>query len=64
MKKLTLRKYTPALKEKVLKELEDGTLSSYEEAKRKYKIKGKMTVKRWIEKAGKKHLLHRVKVIG
>lgn len=58
-----IKRYTPAFKEKVLKELEDGTLVSYEDAMRKYNINGSMTIKRWIEKSGKENLKHKVVVI-
>lgn len=49
--------YTDAFKEKVLNDLETGVCRSYTEAQMKYKIGGSQTIKRWVNKSGKTHLL-------
>lgn len=60
----TMRSYTDSFKAQVLKDLEEGTLKSYESARRKYDIKGSSIIQRWIKKAGDKdHLLHKKEII-
>ena len=59
----TMRSYTDRFKAQVLKELEDGTLPSYEAARRKYGIQGNCTVTNWARKAGKTNLLHKSEII-
>lgn len=51
--------YTDAFREKVLNDLETGVCRSYTEAQIKYNIGGSSTIKRWIGKSGRKHLLFR-----
>ncbi|MAT57891.1 MAG: hypothetical protein CMF23_07935 [Ignavibacteriae bacterium] len=63
MKIRTFKKYTKKFKDRVLSELESGELNSYAEARRKYNIRGKMTIKKWIINSKKYHLLHNFKVI-
>lgn len=61
--KTTIR-YTERFKAQVLKDLEDGSIDSYEGARRKYNIKGNCTIQKWIKKAGDKdHLLHKKEII-
>lgn len=55
MKEIVL--YTDTFKERVLQDLEEGICRSYTEAQMKYKIGGSQTIKKWIMKAGKTHLL-------
>jgi hypothetical protein len=61
MKKIVIQKeliqYTDAFKAQVLNDLETGVCRSYTEAQMKYKIGGSQTIKRWIGKSGKTHLL-------
>ena len=52
-------RYSEAFKQKVVTELEDGDLS-LKEASIKYGINGSHTIKHWIKKLGKNHLLCRV----
>ena len=59
----TMRSYTQAFKDRVLKELENGKLESYEAARRKYGIQGNVTVANWARKSGKTNLLHKSEVI-
>ncbi len=58
----TMRIYTQAFKDRVLEDLENN-LPSYESARKKYKIKGNVTIANWIRKSGKTHLLHKSEVI-
>lgn len=52
-------RYSEAFKQKVVTELEEGDLT-LSEARIKYGIKGSHTIKSWIKKLGKNHLLCRV----
>ncbi|CAN5187218.1 hypothetical protein BH09SUM1_BH09SUM1_30550 [soil metagenome] len=52
-------RYSDAFQRKVVEELESGRLSSLAEAGRRYGIKGSMTVKGWVRRLGKNHLLGR-----
>ena len=63
MKIITTIRYTDRFKAQVLKDLEDGTLKSYEAARRKYGINGNCTVANWARKAGKTNLLHKYEMI-
>lgn len=58
-KRRTINQYSLAFKQKVVSEIEAGKVTPTE-AKRIYDIKGAQTVKQWIEKLGKAHLLARV----
>lgn len=49
--------YTDAFKENVMSDLESGLCRSYTEAQMKYNIGGSQTIKKWIMKSGKTHLL-------
>lgn len=49
-------RYSEAFKLQVVKELEDGTLESIEEARRVYGIGGSFTIHRWLKKYGKEHI--------
>lgn len=53
-------RYSLAFKQKIVSELERGKLSSIAEARRVYDIGGCQTVKLWVKKFGKDHLLDKV----
>ncbi len=53
-------RYSEAFKIQVISELESGKLKNIAEANRKYGIKGAETVKRWLKKYGKNHLVSKV----
>ncbi len=53
-------RYSEAFKLQVVSELESGKLSSITEANRTYGVPGATTVKRWLQKYGKRHLLPRM----
>lgn len=52
-------RYSLSFKQKVVREIEEEGLS-LEAARRRYAIKGKVTVRRWVEQFGKSHLLNKV----
>lgn len=52
-------KYSLSFKQQVVSEIEDQGLSHLE-ASRRYGIKGSMTIKKWIVKFGKDHLVNKV----
>ena len=56
----TVMRYSEAFKLQVLRELEVGRFTSLCEASRSYGIKGAMTVRKWVERYGKSHLLGKV----
>ena len=53
-------RYSEAFKRKVVSELESGKLANMSEARRKYGIGGGSTVRNWVKKFGKNHLLGKV----
>ena len=53
-------RYSESFKMQVISELESGKLKNISEANRKYGIKGAETVKRWLKKYGKNHLVSKV----
>jgi transposase-like protein len=55
----TIVKYSICFKQKVVKEIEEEGLTALE-ASRRYGIKGGETVKQWIKKFGKYHLLNTI----
>ncbi len=55
----TVIRYSEAFKLKVVTELENGKLDSMEHARRKYGIKGTLTIRGWLKKYGREHLLPR-----
>lgn len=55
----TIRRYSMAFQQKVLSEIEAGTLTRAE-AQRLYDIRGSETITKWLRKRGKNHLLTRV----
>ena len=55
-----IMRYSEAFKMKVISELESGEVSSMAEARRKYDIGGGSTIRNWIKKYGKNHLLGKV----
>jgi len=59
MKSSTVR-YSEAFKLQIVSDLETGKLSSLNEARRRYGISGKTTVKQWVLRYGKNHLLNKV----
>lgn len=54
------RRYSEAFKLQVVSELESGKLGSIGEANRRYGISGTRTVRGWIRKYGREHLLPRI----
>jgi len=54
------RRYSEAFKLQVVSELESGKLGNIAEANRRYGITGAETVRGWIRKYGKEHLLPRI----
>ncbi len=54
------RRHSEAFKLQVVSELESGKLGSIGEANRRYGISGATTVRGWIRKYGKEHLLPRI----
>jgi transposase-like protein len=54
------RRYSEAFKLQVVRELESGKLRSISEANQRYGIPGSETVKGWLRKYGKEHLLPRM----
>jgi transposase-like protein len=55
----TIRRYSIAFQQKVVSEIEAGTLS-VAEAQRLYDIRGAMTISTWLRRQNKNHLLARV----
>ena len=53
-------RYSEAFKIEVIKELESGKFSSISEASRHYEIPGGNTLKDWLKKYGRNHLLPKV----
>jgi len=53
-------KYSEAFKLHVVKELEEGKLSSMEEAKLRYGIGGGSTISKWVRKYGKNKILTKI----
>ncbi len=60
MRRGTMVRYSEAFKLQVVSELESGKLGSIAEANRRYGVSGQETVKGWLRKYGKGHLLPRV----
>jgi transposase-like protein len=54
----TIVRYSISFKQQVVRELEMG--SSVAELKRRYAIKGSLTIQLWVRKFGKNHLLNKV----
>src|SRR3954465_8823257 len=55
----TIIRYSISFKQQVVKEIEEEGLS-YEEAKRRYGIKGNATIQKWLAQLGKNHLVNKV----
>ena len=53
-------RYSLAFKRQVVAELETGRFRSMQEASQHYGIGGAMTVRRWLERFGKNHLIPKV----
>ncbi len=53
-------RYSEAFKQQVVTELEEGRFGSAHEASRAYGIRGTDTVRRWVRRYGKGHLLKKV----
>ena len=53
-------RYSMAFKRQVVAELESGRFRSIEEARKHYGIGGSMTVRRWLQRFGKNHLMAKV----
>ena len=58
-----LIRYSEAFKLKVVNELETGKLSTVSEAIELYGIRGSETVKKWLQKYGKNHLLSKMVIV-
>jgi transposase len=56
-------RYSEAFKLQVIRELEAGRFASLGETSRAYGIKGAMTVRKWVGRYGKNHLLGKVVVV-
>ena len=52
--------YSEAFKRHVVEQLESGKIASLGEANARFGIAGAMTVRRWLRKYGKNHLLPRI----
>lgn len=57
---LVVKRYSEAFKLQVVREFESGVLSSEAEAQRKYGITGTGTVRNWLKRYGKGHLMKKV----
>jgi transposase len=57
--RITIR-YSESLKIKVIKELESGRFDSISQAQRHYDIKGNNTIKKWLKRYGRNHLIPKV----
>ena len=55
----TIMRYSISFKQQVVKEIEEEGLS-YEDARRRYGIKGGETIQRWLRQLGKNHLINKV----
>lgn len=55
-----VKRYSEAFKLQVIREYEAGEHASLAAAERRYAIRGKGTVKRWLKKYGKVHLMKKV----
>jgi transposase-like protein len=67
MKNKVELRYSDAFKQQVVKELESGVFDSPKAASRHYGIKGTTTVRGWLRRLGKDHLLRklvRVEAVG
>jgi len=53
-------KYSEAFKAQVVSEIEDGKLTSCNDAALRYGIRGSTTVCRWVRKYGRNHLIGKV----
>ena len=62
MKKEVVR-YSEAFKLQVVSEVESGKFSGVFEAGKRYDIRGSDTIKEWIKKYGKNHLLNKVVLV-
>ena len=52
-------RYSISFKRQVVKEIEEEGLS-YEDAKRRYGIKGNATIQKWLGQLGKNHLINKI----
>jgi len=55
----TIIRYSISFKQQVVKEMEEEGLS-YEDARRRYGIKGGQTIQKWLAQFGKNHLLNKI----
>lgn len=60
MKSRTEIRYSIAFKQQVIADLESGRFGSMEAASRHYGIGGKSTVRKWLRKYGRNHLIPKV----
>ena len=57
---MTQIRYSESFKMQVIKELESGEFSSLNRAQSHYGIKGSMTIKKWLKRYGRNHLISKV----
>ena len=57
MEEKIICRYDKPFKDLVISLLESGEISSIEEARRRFLIGGHGTIKKWLKKAGKEHLI-------
>ncbi|MCP4342208.1 MAG: transposase [Desulfobulbaceae bacterium] len=53
-------RYSESFKIKVIKELESGKFDSISQTQRHYDIKGNSTIKKWLKRYGRNHLICKV----
>ncbi len=63
MKQRIIRQYSISFKRQVIADLENGRFDSIETVRQHYGIGGKQTVRRWLRKYGKNHLLPKVVIV-
>ena len=57
MERKTIMKYEESLKQLVIAMLENGELTSLEQARKRFQISDNSTITRWLKRAGKKELI-------
>lgn len=60
MQRKTEIRYSQAFKRQVVADLESGRFGSMQEASRHYGIRGAATVRKWLRRLGKNHLIPKV----
>jgi hypothetical protein len=57
MERKTILKYEDSLKKLIIAMLENGELTSLEQARKRFQISGNSTITRWLKRAGKQELI-------